>query len=183
MLVTYDVTMAARCTALSHLLDGAATTAVPGGSFPDFPGPHPYARASPSTTVTPGPPLWASWWPAPAAGAGLGFAVSEDGNVSPDRPVMMWVYGATTPLLTAAAETASHLGGQFVLAASVVIALLSCVLRRFGGASRVHLGVHFPSDVFAGRCLTVLREGILMAVLLLVPCVPRRYAPPLAEWV
>ena len=48
---------------------------------------------------------------------------------------MMWVHGATTPWLTAAAETASYLGGQFVLAASVVIALLLCFLRRFGSDS------------------------------------------------
>ena len=33
MLVTHDATMAARCDAQVHLVDGAVTTAAPGSSF------------------------------------------------------------------------------------------------------------------------------------------------------
>lgn len=64
---------------------------------------------------------------------------------------------------------------RVVLAAAVVYVVSV-------GASRVILGVHFPSDVLAGWCLTLIWVGILVLFLrLVVPWISRR-SPRIGAW-
>ena len=119
-----------------------------------------------------------SWRPAAAAVVALVLlAVLDNGVkaiVARPRPPLVWhampVHGLSFP----SGHALWSLGALLLLAllyeprrrGSTTIVVVAVVVAVAVGASRVVVGVHYPSDVLAGWCLAVLADGIAVGAVL-----------------